>query len=102
MRRGARAWNLVDFENYFQYLQGHITEVLLLVCHCHRICDRTIRESMRQGASSVAEIGAACRAGTGCGGCRPAIAGLLSAHRAERSPERAVSAAGVIALRLAS
>jgi bacterioferritin-associated ferredoxin len=49
----------------------------VLVCHCHRICDRTIRESIRGGARSIDEVGDACRAGTGCGGCRPAIAGLL-------------------------
>ena len=49
----------------------------MLVCHCHRICDRTIRESIREGARSIDEVGDACRAGTGCGGCRQAIAGLL-------------------------
>jgi bacterioferritin-associated ferredoxin len=74
----------------------------LLVCHCHRICDRTIRESIRQGASSVAEVGAACRAGTGCGGCRQTITGLL----AERVPAaRATCSLAVIDpadLRLAS
>jgi bacterioferritin-associated ferredoxin len=74
----------------------------LLVCHCHRICDRTIRESVRQGASSVAEVGAACRAGTGCGGCRPIIAGLLAAHRADPPAKRALATLEPIALRLAS
>jgi NAD(P)H-nitrite reductase large subunit len=57
---------------------------------------------MRQGASSVAEVGAACRAGTGCGGCRPAIAGLLATHRDERPSARALSVVDVISLRLAS
>jgi bacterioferritin-associated ferredoxin len=55
----------------------------VLVCHCHRICDRTIRESIREGARSIDEVGEACRAGTSCGGCRPAIGGLLSEHCAE-------------------
>lgn len=55
----------------------------MLVCHCHRICDRTIRESIREGARSIDEVGASCGAGTGCGGCRPAIAGLL----ATRAPQ---------------
>jgi bacterioferritin-associated ferredoxin len=59
----------------------------LLVCHCHRICDRTIRESIREGARSIDEVGDACRAGTGCGGCRPAIAGLLRAQRVQRAEE---------------
>ena len=57
---------------------------------------------MRQGAGSVAEVGAACRAGTGCGGCRPTIVGLLAAHRAERPTERTLSVVDVLALPLAS
>jgi NAD(P)H-nitrite reductase large subunit len=60
----------------------------VLVCHCHRICDRTIRESIREGARSIDEVGDACRAGTSCGGCRPAIAGLLQAQRAEEPSAR--------------
>ena len=54
----------------------------MLVCHCNRICDRTICESIREGARSVDEVGRACGAGTGCGGCRPRIRTLLA--RAER------------------
>jgi NAD(P)H-nitrite reductase large subunit len=57
---------------------------------------------MRQGASSVAEVGAACRAGTGCGGCRPTIAGLLAAHRDERPAECPRASLDLIALPLAS
>jgi bacterioferritin-associated ferredoxin len=73
---------------------------LVLVCHCHRICDRTIRESIREGARSIAEVGDACRAGTGCGGCRPAIAGLL---RAEDEPvRRALTVLQPMMFRLAS
>jgi bacterioferritin-associated ferredoxin len=60
--------------------------VPLLVCHCHRICDRTIRESIREGARSIDEVGASCGAGTGCGGCRPAIAGLLAARGQQSGP----------------
>jgi NAD(P)H-nitrite reductase large subunit len=63
-------------------------EASVLVCHCHRICDRTIRESIREGARSIDEVGDACRAGTGCGGCRPAIAGLLQAQCAHEAPAR--------------
>jgi len=53
----------------------------LLVCHCHRICDRTIRASIQQGACSIKEVGKACGAGRGCGGCRPTIAELLVEER---------------------
>ena len=50
----------------------------MLVCHCRRVCDRTIRECIRDGAASIEEVGRACGAGTGCGGCQPTIASLLS------------------------
>jgi bacterioferritin-associated ferredoxin len=78
----------------------------VLVCHCHRICDRTIRESIREGARSIDEVGELCRAGTACGGCRPAIAGLLCAspgQRAEDQPaHRALTVLQPMMLRLAS
>ncbi len=52
----------------------------VLVCHCRRVNDRVIREAARAGARTCAEVGAACGAGMGCGGCRPAIEGLLDAE----------------------
>ena len=56
----------------------------MLVCHCRRVNDRTIREIARSGARTPEEIGAACGAGTGCGGCKPAIAGLIVTEGAAR------------------
>jgi bacterioferritin-associated ferredoxin len=61
----------------------------LLVCHCHRVCDREIRECIESGARSVDDIGRACGAGTGCGGCQPTIGALLVGEPAD---------AGVISL----
>ena len=49
----------------------------MLVCHCHRVCDRTIRLCVRVGARSAADVGASCGAGTACGGCKPTIEALL-------------------------
>ena len=49
----------------------------MIVCHCFCVSDREIRSCVRDGAASVAEIGKACGAGTGCGGCRPEIARLV-------------------------
>ncbi|MFO7177090.1 MAG: (2Fe-2S)-binding protein [Pseudomonadota bacterium] len=49
----------------------------MLVCHCKRVCDRTIRQCVLEGARSVDQVGAACRAGTGCGGCRPLVEALI-------------------------
>jgi len=60
----------------------------LLVCHCHEVGDKTVRKCIREGARTVAEIGAACGAGTGCGGCRPTIQELVSALVLPRVAER--------------
>jgi bacterioferritin-associated ferredoxin len=61
----------------------------LLVCHCHRVCDRVIRECVEDGARSLDDIGRACGAGTACGGCQPTIGALLAGEPAD---------AGVISL----
>ena len=49
----------------------------MIVCHCHRVCDRTIRALTRQGVCTVREIGLQCGAGTGCGGCREALVEIV-------------------------
>jgi bacterioferritin-associated ferredoxin len=50
----------------------------LLVCHCRKVCDRTIRECIDRGARSVEDVGQACQAGTACGGCLPTINALVA------------------------
>jgi assimilatory nitrate reductase electron transfer subunit len=47
------------------------------VCWCNGVSAGAIAEAARCGASTVAEIGSATRAGTGCGGCRGRIQGIL-------------------------
>ncbi|HVZ71067.1 MAG TPA: (2Fe-2S)-binding protein [Polyangia bacterium] len=49
----------------------------MLVCHCLRVFDRTIKECVRDGACSQAEVTAACGAGSRCGGCRSSIAAIV-------------------------
>ena len=53
----------------------------MIVCHCYCVSDREIRACAREGASSVGDVGRACEAGTGCGGCRPEIAAILDGER---------------------
>jgi bacterioferritin-associated ferredoxin len=60
----------------------------VLVCHCHEVCDRALRKCIRDGARTLSEIGAACGAGTSCGGCRPALQELVSALVLPRLVER--------------
>lgn len=47
-----------------------------VICICHDVSAATIRGC---GATSLAAVGEATRAGTGCGSCRPEIAALLAA-----------------------
>jgi assimilatory nitrate reductase catalytic subunit len=47
------------------------------VCSCHGVTDSTIRAAIAAGAGTVEEVGAACRAGTRCGGCHPTIEHLI-------------------------
>ncbi len=45
----------------------------MLVCHCHGLSDRDIRQAVRQGATSRSQVTRRCGAGGRCGGCRPVI-----------------------------
>lgn len=69
----------------------------MLVCHCKRVCDRTVREVVQCGARSVDDVGEACRAGTGCGGCRPLIDALIDEEAGGEG-----AAAPLVQLRVAS
>lgn len=48
-----------------------------IICVCHDIGSLEIEAAISHGAQSVPAIGAACRAGTNCGSCRPEIARML-------------------------
>jgi len=53
----------------------------MLVCHCHSVTDRTIRDAVRAGADDANAVGSACGAGTGCGGCRKLVECIVEAER---------------------
>lgn len=55
----------------------------MIVCHCFRVSDREIRQHAEQGAKSVNEVGRACGAGMGCGGCRQQIATIVDEEASE-------------------
>lgn len=67
-----------------------LSSVIVIVCHCHRVTHRTVLNVVQQGARTLEEVGRACGAGTGCGGCRKSIEGLLekSCPRECASPGR--------------
>jgi bacterioferritin-associated ferredoxin len=61
----------------------------LLVCRCLGVGDRTIRQAIRDGATTPEEVGERCRASHGCRSCRPDLLALI--HE-ERRAARAVPA----------
>jgi bacterioferritin-associated ferredoxin len=63
----------------------------MIVCHCMGVSDRSVRRAIQEGASTRRDVARACRAGTGCGGCRPLLDRLLASER-DRT-RRSVSAA---------
>jgi nitrite reductase (NADH) large subunit len=60
------------------------------ICNCHGVSGATIEAAVAAGASSVAAVGQATRAGTGCGSCRTQLAELVR----RGTGKRALAAAG--------
>ncbi|WP_197430184.1 FAD-dependent oxidoreductase [Auraticoccus cholistanensis] len=50
-----------------------------VVCRCNGVDRRTIDRACREGATTVEEVAARTRAGTGCGGCRADVCALVEA-----------------------
>jgi bacterioferritin-associated ferredoxin len=50
----------------------------MIVCHCRTVSDRAVRREVVRGADDLESVVARCGAGGRCGGCRPALAALLS------------------------
>ncbi len=63
----------------------------MIVCICRRVTDHQIRTAIEDGASTVAEVGMACRAGTGCGACQETIAEMLVRQDCGRTHLRVLS-----------
>jgi bacterioferritin-associated ferredoxin len=59
----------------------------MLVCHCHRVNDARIEQVLAAGADGVRGVVRATRAGSGCGGCIPALRQLCADRAAERACE---------------
>ncbi len=64
----------------------------MLVCHCKRVSDRAIRAAIGSGARCRGTVGRACGAGTGCGGCLPAVDAILETEREGHSGLRVLTA----------
>ncbi len=53
----------------------------MVVCHCRAVTDGTIRAAIQAGATTVGQLARHCRAGSGCGGCCPALLELLAEYQ---------------------
>ena len=60
------------------------------ICNCHCVSKGHIVDCIRAGATSVESLGAACKAGTGCGSCQMLLGELIAAH-ADAPPAEASS-----------
>ncbi|MBI2393008.1 MAG: (2Fe-2S)-binding protein [Deltaproteobacteria bacterium] len=49
----------------------------MIVCLCKGVSCGNIRNAVAQGATTVAEVGYHCGAGTDCGGCHGTIEDLI-------------------------
>ena len=67
---------------------------MALVCLCGPASDDDVRTAIAAGADSIAAVGAACGAGTGCRGCHATIADLLERAPAARCDARRETAGG--------
>jgi bacterioferritin-associated ferredoxin len=52
----------------------------MLVCHCFVIRASDVQSAIARGARTPGDVARACRAGGGCGGCRPVIEELIDRH----------------------
>ena len=51
----------------------------MVICHCRGVSDAAICAAVESGARDRAAIANQCGAGSGCGGCWPALEALLRA-----------------------
>ncbi len=54
----------------------------MLICHCHRVRDCQVEQVLAAGGQGVRSVVRATRAGTGCGGCLPALRDLCAQAQA--------------------
>jgi bacterioferritin-associated ferredoxin len=59
----------------------------MLVCHCHGVSEKRIRQIARDHGPSLREVALQCRAGTDCGGCRREIREILAEERGSQAME---------------
>jgi len=57
------------------------------ICNCHHVNESCIKDAIRDGCTSLPQLSAATKAGTGCGSCRGSLARLIL----QNSPKAALA-----------
>lgn len=57
----------------------------MVICHCQAVNDESVRAMILAGARDPDEVARRCGAGSRCGGCLPALLGLLDEFDADAS-----------------
>lgn len=55
--------------------------IMSIVCECFQVTEETIREAIRNGATTVEAVGDVTQAGTGCGGCQSRIEEIINEEK---------------------
>jgi nitrite reductase (NADH) large subunit len=63
-----------------------------MVCNCHKVSASCLREAIAAGAATVEALGAATKAGTGCGSCRSELVALIARHAPAADDEKLAAA----------
>lgn len=50
----------------------------MVVCHCHVVSDRALRDEIASGAMDADDLASRCGAGSRCGGCAPVVQAILA------------------------
>ena len=50
----------------------------LIICHCRTATDREIRRAVRDGATTLRDVGSHCGAASACGGCAEAVLEIIA------------------------
>ena len=69
----------------------------VIVCHCHGVSERAIRQKVREGACSLRQVARASGAGRMCGGCRPEVRRILEEEKAENAAPAALPVPAAVA-----
>ena len=57
-----------------------------MVCNCHKVSDRVLRDAVASGAASVEALGEATKAGTGCGSCKGELGQIIATLKKKPAP----------------